>query len=52
MILFASTNRDADLENKCMETKRGRRGGMSWGIGIDMYTLLILSTKYTTNDKL
>ena len=52
MILFASRNRDTDLENKCMETKRGRGDGMNWEIGTDIYTLLILSTKYISNDNL
>lgn len=33
----AVRNRDKDIENKCMDT---RGGGMSWDIGIDLYTLL------------
>ena len=34
-------NRDTDVEYKCMDTKVGERrggGGLSWEIGIDMYT--------------
>ena len=38
-------NRDADVENKHMNTKRGR-GGVNWEIGIDLYKLLILCVKY------
>ena len=34
-----SRNRDTDVENKCMDTKGGRRGGMNWEIEIDIYTL-------------
>ena len=36
-----SRNRDTDIENKRMGTKRLRGGGMNWEIGIDIYTLLI-----------
>ena len=32
-------NRDTDVENKSMDTKRG---GMNWKTGVDIYTLLIL----------
>ena len=42
-----SRNRDVDGENKCMDTK-GERGGVG-GTGTDTYTLLILSTKQTTD---
>ena len=38
-------NRDIDVENKHMETKRESGGGMNWEIGIDVYTLLILWIK-------
>ena len=39
-------NRDTDIENKCMDTKRGKGGsGMNWEIGIDIYTPLILCIK-------
>ena len=49
-------NRDADVENKYMATKwgkrRGGRGGgvMNWEIGIDMYTLMCI--KLMTNKNL
>ena len=42
MILFTSRNRDTDIENGCMDTRGGRRGGMNWEIGIDIYTLLCI----------
>ena len=35
-------NRDTDVENKCMDTKVGRGGGMNREIGIDIYTLLCI----------
>ena len=37
-------NRDIDVENKCMDTKGGKRGvgGMNWEIGIDIYTLICI----------
>ena len=28
-------NRDTDIENKHMDTKQGRRGGMNWETGVD-----------------
>ena len=34
-------NRETDIENKCMNTKRGRRVWMNWEIGIDVHSLLI-----------
>ena len=38
-----SRNRDTDMENKCMDTKkREAEGGMSWELGIDIYTLLCI----------
>ena len=46
-------NRDTDVENKCMDTKRGKwqggggGGGMNWEIGIHMYTLICI--KQVTN---
>ena len=48
-------NRDADVENKRMDTKRGKcwgggGGGMNWEIGIDMYTLMCI--KWITNKNL
>ena len=36
-------NRDTDVENKHMDTKRGKgENRMNWEIGIDICTLLIL----------
>ena len=40
-----SRNRYTDVENKRMDTKGERGGGMNWEIGIDIYTLLILCIK-------
>ena len=33
-------NRDTDVENKLMDTKGGREGGMNWESGIDIYTTM------------
>ena len=41
-----SRNRDTDEENKHMDTKQEREGGMNWEIGIDIHTLLIPCTKH------
>ena len=30
----------ADIEDKHMDTKEGKWGGMNWEIGVDIYTLL------------
>ena len=40
-------NRDTDVQNKCMDTKRGKQGwgaggGMNWNIWIDIYTLICI----------
>ena len=50
-------NRDTDVENKCMDTKGGKRQGggggggvMNWEIGIDVYTLMCI--KLMTNKNL
>ena len=48
-------NRDTDVENKHMDTKRGKwqgggDDGMNWEIGIDMYTLICI--KWITNENL
>ena len=50
-------NRDTDVENKRIDTKRGKwrvwggcGGGMNWEIGIDMYTLICI--KWITNKNL
>ena len=51
-----SRNRDTDAENKCKDTKGGKRGGgvgggvMYWETGIDMYTLMYI--KWMTNKKI
>ena len=34
-----SRNRDTDIENKYMDIKRGKEGGMNRETGTDMYTL-------------
>ena len=31
---------DTDMENKCMDTKAGGRGGINWEMGVDTFTLL------------
>ena len=41
-----SRNGDTDVQNKCMDTKKERRDGMSWEIGLDIYTLLMLCKKH------
>ena len=35
-----------------MDAKWGRRGGMNWEIGIDIYTLLILCIKLIIKENL
>ena len=40
-------NRDTDAENKRMDTKGRRGGGMNWETGIDVYTLMCI--KQITN---
>ena len=46
-------NRHKDTENKCIDTSRAKMGSrMNWEIGIDIYTLLILCIKQTTNENL
>ena len=50
-------NGDTDVENKCMDTKRGIRreaggGGMNWQIGIDMYTLMCIKLMTNKEKKL
>ena len=35
MNLFAKQT-DIDIENKSMDTKGGRKGGMDWEMGIDI----------------
>ena len=32
-----------EVENKCMDAKGAKgEGGMNWGVGIDLYTLLCI----------
>ena len=45
-----SRNRDTDIENKNLDTKRGKGGGMNWEIGIDIY--IIACRKHVTNENL
>ena len=40
-----SRNKDIDIENKRMDTRGEREGGMNWEIGTDIYTLSILYIK-------
>ena len=42
LIYLQSRNRDTDVENKRMDTKGGREGGMKWEIGINIYSLLCI----------
>ena len=49
MSLSGPSNRDIDVENKHMDIKRGRRVGMSWEIGIDIY-IYIIDTLYTVDN--
>ena len=35
-------NIDTDVENKPMDTKGGKGGGMNWEIEIDVYTLICI----------
>ena len=47
-----SRNRDIDIENKQMDTKGEPEGGKNWEVGIDIYTLLIVSTKEIINENI
>ena len=38
-------NRDAGIENKCLDTKGIRGGGRNWEVEIDTCTLFILCIK-------
>ena len=42
---FQSRNRDIDIEVKRMDIKGELEGGKNWEVGIDIYTLLIVSIK-------
>ena len=41
MNLLAKQNRDRDIKQKCMDTKRGRGAEMNWEVGLDTYTLYV-----------
>ena len=45
-------NRDAGIENKCLDTKGIRAGGRNWEVEIDTCTLFILCIKWITNENL
>ena len=47
-----SKNRYGDIENKCMNAKRGRGSGMDWEIGIGIYKVLPLCVKQMTKKNL
>ena len=49
MILFASRNRDTDIEIKHMDTNEEREDGMNWEIGTDIYTLQCRKQKTNEN---
>ena len=34
--------RDTNVENKCMDIKGGKLGGMNWETGIDTYTIICI----------
>ena len=36
--LICKAERDTNIENKCLDSKVGRRGGRNWEIGTDIYT--------------
>ena len=38
-----SKNRDTDIENKHVDSKKGKGSGMNWEIGIDIYTPAMFS---------
>ena len=40
-------NRDADVENAHVATVGEEEGGMNWEIGIDIYTLLLLLSRFS-----
>jgi len=43
MNYLQNRNRVTDVENKLMVTRRGKEGGgINWGIGIDIYTILFI----------
>ena len=36
-----SIGRDTHTENKCVDLKGGKWGGMNWDLGINMYTYYV-----------
>ena len=40
-------SRNRETENKWMETKEGRMGEMDWEVGTDVYTLLLLLSRFS-----
>ena len=47
-----SRNIDTDIGNLCVDTRGDKAGVMSWEIGIDTYTVLILYRKWITNENI
>ena len=50
MMILLNRNRDTDVENKRVDTKWA--AGVNWDTGIDVYTVLTLCIKQTTNENL
>ena len=40
--LICKAEADTQVENKCMDNQGGKRRGMEWEIGIDIFTLCVL----------
>ena len=47
-----SRKTDTDVDNKHMDTKRGKHGEMKWEIGTDIYILLTPCEKLETSENL
>ena len=42
-VVLATVNKDAEVENRCVDMRaRGRGGGMNWETGIDIYTFYLV----------
>ena len=53
MSVSGPSNRDTDVENKHMDTKKGKRVGMSWETEIDIYIYIYthtIDTLYTIDN--
>ena len=50
-LIYTAEIGDTGVENECMDTK-GKRRGLNWELGIDIYTLLILHMKELANENL